>query len=33
MRRIHNPVFKAQVPFTALRDDKNLSRLCQQFES
>lgn len=31
-RRTHNPVFKAQVALAALREDKTLAELCEQFE-
>ena len=31
-RRTHNPVFKAQVALAALREDRTLAELCEQFE-
>ena len=31
-RRVFNPKFKAKVALAALRDDKTLAELCQQFE-
>ena len=31
-RRVFNPEFKAKVALAALRDDKTLAELCQQFE-
>ena len=31
-RRKHTPVFKAQVALAALREDKTLAELCQQYE-
>jgi len=31
-RRTHNPVFKAQVALAALREDKTMAELCEQFE-
>ena len=31
-RRTHNPAFKAQVALAALREDKTLAELCEQFE-
>ena len=31
-RRAHNPTFKAQVTLAALREDKTLAELCEQFE-
>ena len=31
-RRIHNPAFKAQVALAALREDRTLAELCEQFE-
>ena len=31
-RRKHTPIFKAQVALAALREDKTLADLCQQFE-
>jgi len=31
-RRTHNPVFKARVALTALREDKTMAVLCEQFE-
>ena len=31
-RRTHNPAFKARVALAALRDDKTLAELCEQFE-
>ncbi len=31
-RRTHKPAFKAQVALAALREDKTLAELCEQFE-
>ncbi len=31
-RRTHNPTFKARVALAALREDKTLTQLCEQFE-
>jgi len=31
-RSVFNPEFKAKVALVALRDDKTLAELCQQFE-
>ena len=31
-RRVHSPEFKAKVALAALRDDKTLAELCQQYE-
>lgn len=31
-RRTHTPGFKAQVALAALREDKTMAELCQQFE-
>ena len=31
-RRTHNPVFKAQVALAALREDRTMAELCEQFE-
>ena len=31
-RRTHNPTFKARVALAALREDKSLAELCEQFE-
>jgi transposase-like protein len=31
-RRVFNPDFKAKVALAALREDKTLAQLCQQFE-
>ena len=31
-RRTHNPTFKARVALAALREDKTLADLCEQFE-
>ena len=31
-RRVFNPEFKAKVALAALREDKTLAQLCQQFE-
>ena len=32
-RRTHNPSFKARVALAALREDKTLAQLCEQFVS
>ena len=32
VRRTHNPQFKARVALAALRDDKTLAQLCQEFD-
>ena len=32
MRRTHNPEFKARVALAALREDKTLVQLCQEFD-
>ena len=31
-RPTHNPVFKAQVALAALREDRTMAELCEQFE-
>ena len=31
-RRTHSPAFKAQVALAAVREDKTLAQLCEQFE-
>ena len=31
-RRVHTAAFKARVALAALRDDKTMAQLCQQFE-
>jgi len=31
-RRTHNPAFKAQVALAAVREDRTLAELCEQFE-
>jgi len=31
-RRTHNPVFKARVALAAVREDRTLAQLCEQFE-
>ena len=31
-RRAHNPAFKAKVALAALREDRTLAQLCEQFE-
>ena len=31
-RRSHNAVFKAKVALTALREDRTMAQLCEQFE-
>ena len=31
-RRIHNPAFKAQVALAAVREDRTMAELCEQFE-
>ena len=31
-RRTHNPAFKARVALAALREDKTMVELCEQFE-
>ena len=31
-RRAHNPTFKARVALAALREDKTMAALCEQFE-
>ena len=31
-RRTHNPAFKAQVALAALREDRTMAELCEQFE-
>jgi transposase len=32
VRRMHNPEFKARVALAALREDKTLALLCQEFD-
>ena len=32
LRRTHNPEFKARVALAALREDKTLAQLCQEFD-
>ena len=32
VRRTHNPQFKARVALAALREDKTLAQLCQEFD-
>ena len=32
VRRTHNSEFKARVAFAALREDKTLAQLCQEFD-
>ena len=32
IRRTHNPAFKARVALAALREDRTLAELCQQYE-
>ena len=32
VRRTHNPGFKARVALAALREDKTLAQLCQEFD-
>jgi transposase len=32
VRRTHNPEFKARVALAALREDKTLAQLCQEFD-
>ena len=32
LRRTHTPEFKARVALAALREDKTLAQLCQEFE-
>jgi transposase len=31
-RRTHNPAFKARVALAALREDRTIAQLCEQFE-
>jgi len=31
-RRTHNPAFKAQVALAAVREDRTMAELCEQFE-
>ncbi len=31
-RRTHNPAFKARVALAALREDRTMAQLCEQFE-
>jgi transposase len=31
-RRTHNPAFKASVALAALREDRTMAQLCEQFE-
>ena len=31
-RRAHNPAFKARVALAALREDRTMAQLCEQFE-